>query len=145
MDCVQVIYNVFDQSPEDELLPACAEHGIGVLARVPFDEGALTGAIGPDTVFPEGDFREDYFRGHRKQQVAERVQAILDDLGIGRDQLPEVALRYVLSNPAVSAVIPGMRTVRNVERNCAVGDGEGLPDDTVAALKKHRWDRNFYN
>jgi aryl-alcohol dehydrogenase-like predicted oxidoreductase len=144
VDCVQVIYNVFDQSPEDELLPACAEHGIGVLARVPFDEGALTGTIGPDTVFPEGDFREDYFRGDRKQQVADRVQAILDDLGTEREQLPEVALRYVLSNPAVSAVIPGMRTVRNVERNCAVGDGKGLPDETVAALKKHRWDRNFY-
>ena len=144
VDCVQVIYNVFDQSPEDELLPACAEHGIGVLARVPFDEGALTGRIGPDTTFPEGDFREDYFRGDRKQQVADRVQAILDDLGIEREQLPEVALRYVLSHPAVSAVIPGMRTVRNVERNCAVGDGKGLPDDTVAALKKHRWDRNFY-
>ena len=144
VDTVQVIYNVFDQSPEDELLPACREHGIGVLARVPFDEGALTGRIGPDTQFPEGDFRNRYFRGDRKEQVAERVQAILDDLGIEREQLPEVALRYVLSHPAVSAVIPGMRTVRNVERNCAVGDGNGLPDEQVAALKGHRWDRNFY-
>jgi aryl-alcohol dehydrogenase-like predicted oxidoreductase len=70
VDCVQVIYNVFDQSPEDELLAACAEHGIGVLARVPFDEGALTGAIGPDTEFPEGDFRNRYFRGDRRRQVA---------------------------------------------------------------------------
>jgi aryl-alcohol dehydrogenase-like predicted oxidoreductase len=144
VDTVQVIYNVFDQSPEDELLPACAEHGIGVLARVPFDEGALTGTIGPDTEFPEGDFRNRYFRGDRRQQVAERVQAILDDLGIEREQLPEVALRYVLSEPAVSAVIPGMRSVRNVERNCAVGDGRGLPAERVAALKRHRWDRNFY-
>ena len=144
VDCVQVIYNVFDQSPEDELLPACLERGVGVLARVPFDEGALTGAIGPDTEFPEGDFRNRYFRGDRKAQVAERVQAILDDLGIEREQLPEVALRYVLSHPAVSAAIPGMRTVRNVERNCAVGDGQGLPAEQVAALKRHRWDRNFY-
>jgi aryl-alcohol dehydrogenase-like predicted oxidoreductase len=144
VDTVQVIYNVFDQSPEDELLPACREHGVGVLARVPFDEGALTGRIGPDTEFPEGDFRNRYFRDDRKQQVADRVQAILDDLGIEREQLPEVALRYVLSDPAVSAVIPGMRTVRNVERNCAVGDGNGLPDEQVAALKRHRWDRNFY-
>ena len=87
VDTVQVIYNVFDQSPEDELLDACAEHGIGVLARVPFDEGALTGAIGPDTEFPEGDFRNRYFRGDRRQQVDERVQAILDDLGIEREQL----------------------------------------------------------
>jgi aryl-alcohol dehydrogenase-like predicted oxidoreductase len=144
VDSVQVIYNVFDQSPEDELLPACAEHGIGVLARVPFDEGALTGTIGPGTEFPEGDFRNRYFRGDRLEQVAERVQAILDDLGIEREQLPEVALRYVLSQPAVSAVIPGMRSVRNVERNCAVGDGKGLPAEQVAALRRHRWDRNFY-
>jgi aryl-alcohol dehydrogenase-like predicted oxidoreductase len=144
VDTVQVIYNVFDQSPEDELLDACSQHGIGVLARVPFDEGALTGTIGPDTEFPEGDFRNRYFRDDRRQQVAERVQAILDDLGIEREQLPEVALRYILSHPAVSAAIPGMRSVRNVERNCAVGDGRGLPAEQVAALKRHRWDRNFY-
>jgi aryl-alcohol dehydrogenase-like predicted oxidoreductase len=143
-DTVQVIYNVFDQSPEDELLDACAAHGVGVLARVPFDEGSLTGRIGPDTQFPEGDFRNRYFRGDRLQQVDERVRAILDDLGITRDELPEVALRYVLSHPAVSSVIPGMRSVRNVERNCAVGDGRGLPEEQVAALKRHRWDRNFY-
>jgi aryl-alcohol dehydrogenase-like predicted oxidoreductase len=144
VDAVQVIYNVFDQSPEDELLPACERHGVGVLARVPFDEGALTGTIGPDTQFPEGDFRNRYFRDDRRQQVADRVQAILDDLGIEREQLPEVALRYVLSHRALSAAIPGMRSVRNVERNCAVGDGHGLPDEQVAALKRHRWDRNFY-
>jgi len=144
VDTVQVIYNVFDQSPGDELLPACQQHDIGVLARVPFDEGALTGTIGPDTEFPEGDFRNHYFRGDRKQQVAERVQPILDDLGIEREQLPEVALRYILSHPAVSTVIPGMRTVRNVERNAAVGDGRGLPDDQLAALERHRWERDFY-
>ena len=144
VDTVQVIYNVFDQSPEDELLPACEQHGVGVLARVPFDEGALTGAIGPETEFPDGDFRNHYFRDDRKQQVAEHVQAILDDLGIERDQLAEVALRYILSHPAVSTVIPGMRTVRNVERNAAVGDGHGLPADKVAALQRHRWVRDFY-
>jgi aryl-alcohol dehydrogenase-like predicted oxidoreductase len=144
VDTVQVIYNVFDQSPEDELLPACEQHGIGVLARVPFDEGSLTGRVGPDTEFPDGDFRNRYFRGDRKQQVAERVQAILDDLAIEREQLPEVALRYILSHPAVSTVIPGMRTVRNVERNAAVGDGKGLPDDQAAKLKRHRWERDFY-
>ena len=144
VDSVQVIYNVFDQSPEDELLDACAEHGIGVLARVPFDEGSLTGTIGPDTAFPEGDFRNRYFRDDRKAQVEERVRAILEDLAIERAALAEVALRYVLSHPAVSSAIPGMRTVRNVERNAAVGDGRGLPEEQVAALKRHRWDRNFY-
>jgi aryl-alcohol dehydrogenase-like predicted oxidoreductase len=144
VDSVQVIYNVFDQTPEDELLDACAEHGVGVLARVPFDEGALTGTIGPDTEFPDGDFRNHYFRDDRRQQVADHVQAILDDLGIEREQLPEIALRYILSHPAVSSVIPGMRTVRNVERNAAVGDGQGLPEEQAAALRRHRWDRNFY-
>jgi aryl-alcohol dehydrogenase-like predicted oxidoreductase len=144
VDTVQVIYNVFDQSPEDELLPACAEHEVGVLARVPFDEGALTGRITAESTFPEGDFRNDYFGGDRLAQVEEHVQAILDDLGIEREELAEVALRYVLSHPAVSTVIPGMRSVRNVERNVAVGDGRGLPDERVRALKAHRWDRNFY-
>jgi aryl-alcohol dehydrogenase-like predicted oxidoreductase len=144
VDTVQVIYNVFDQSPEDELLPACERHDIGVLARVPLDEGALTGRIGPDTTFPEGDFRNRYFGGDRKAQVVERVEAILDELAIERQDLPETALRYVLSEPAVSSVIPGMRSVCNVERNMAVGDGRGLAPDLVSALKAHRWDRNFY-
>jgi aryl-alcohol dehydrogenase-like predicted oxidoreductase len=144
VDTVQVIYNVFDQSPEDELLPACLEHGVGVLARVPFDEGALTGRIGPDTTFPEDDFRNGYFRGDRKVEVAERVRAIVEDLGVEEDAIAEVALRYVLSHPAVSTVIPGMRTIRNVERNCAVGDGKGLPAEQVERLHAHRWVRNFY-
>jgi aryl-alcohol dehydrogenase-like predicted oxidoreductase len=144
VDTVQVIYNVFDQTPEDALFAACEKQGVGVIVRVPFDEGALTGAIGPDTTFPEGDFREEYFRGDRRQQVADRVDALLADLGIERAELAEVALRFVLSHPAVSTVIPGMRSVRNAERNVAVGDGKGLPDDVLAKLRGHRWDRNFY-
>jgi aryl-alcohol dehydrogenase-like predicted oxidoreductase len=144
VDTIQVIYNVFDQSPEDELLPACAEHGVGVIVRVPFDEGSLTGRVGPDSEFDQDDFRARYFRGDRKAQVWERTQAICDDLGIARDQLPEIALRFVLSNADVSTVIPGMRTVRNVERNTAVGDGNGLSVDQLRSLKAHRWVRNFY-
>jgi aryl-alcohol dehydrogenase-like predicted oxidoreductase len=144
VDTVQVIYNVFDQSPEDELLPACEKHGVGVLARVPFDEGSLTGRIGEDTTFPEDDFRNAYFRGDRKVEVAVRVKAIADDLGIAIDDVPEVALRYLLSHPAVSTVIPGMRSLRNVERNCAVADGKGLPPEQVELLHGHRWIRNFY-
>ena len=144
VDTVQVIYNVFDQSPEDELLPACREHDIGVLARVPLDEGALTGRIGPDTEFPEGDFRNEYFRDGRREEVDERVRAIVSDLGIDRDALAETALRYILSSDAVSTVIPGMRSVRNVERNAALGDGRGLPAEQVQALRRHRWVRNFY-
>jgi len=145
VDTVQVIYNVFDQSPEDRLLPACQEHNVGVIVRVPFDEGSLTGRITPDTTFEEGDFRNDYFRGGRKQEVHDRVRAIVSELGASEDEIAEIALRYILSHPAVSTVIPGMRSVRNVERNMAVGDGEGLPEEQVKVLKNHRWDRNFYS
>ncbi len=144
VDTVQVIYNVFDQSPEDELLPACQERGVGVIVRVPFDEGALTGRITPQTEFDEGDFRNHYFRGDRKREVYERVRAIVSELGVTEGEIAEVALRYVLSHPAVSTVIPGMRSVRNVERNMAVADGEGLPADQIRLLKGFRWDRNFY-
>ena len=142
VDTVQVIYNVFEQGPEDALLAACERHDVGVIARVPLDEGGLTGRITPDTAFPEGDFRNVYFSGeHSVAATDEHVRAILDDLGIEREELPELALRYVLSHPAVSTVIPGMRSVRNVERNAALGDGAGLPEEQVRALKAHRWDR----
>jgi len=144
VDTVQVIYNMFDQSPEDELLPACEKHNVGVIVRVPFDEGGLTGRVTPETTFPEGDFRESYFRGDRKKEVYERVRRIASDLGIGLEDMPEAALRYVLSHPAVSTVIPGMRSVRNVERNMAVGDGKGLPEELAAKVKPYRWVRNFY-
>jgi aryl-alcohol dehydrogenase-like predicted oxidoreductase len=144
VDAVQVIYNVFDQSPEDELLPFAQSNRVGVIARVPFDEGALTGRITPETQFDEGDFRNEYFGGDRKREVQERVQAIASDLGISTDQLAETALRYILSNPEVSTVIPGMRSVRNVERNVRVADGAGLPQEQVEKLKEYRWVRNFY-
>jgi aryl-alcohol dehydrogenase-like predicted oxidoreductase len=144
VDTVQVIYNIFDQSPEDQLLPACEQHNVGVIVRVPLDEGGLTGRITPETRFDEGDFRNNYFRGERKKEVFERVQKIASDLHVSVDQMAEIALRYVLSYPAVSTVIPGMRSVRNVERNCQVGDGRGLPKEQVEKLKAHRWIRNFY-
>ncbi|MPZ71567.1 MAG: aldo/keto reductase [Actinobacteria bacterium] len=144
IDSVQVIYNIFDQSPEDELFAACEKAQVGVIARVPYDEGSLTGRITPDTEFPEGDFRNTYFQGDRKKQVYERAQAIASDLDITLEELPELALRFVLSNPAVSTVIPGMRSLRNVDRNCAVADGRGLTAKQLEALRAHRWERNFY-
>ena len=144
VDVVQVIYNIFDQSPEDKLFPACEQHQVGVIARVALDEGGLTGKITPDTTFEPDDFRNGYFRGDRKEQVYKRVQNIASDLDVPIDQMAETALRYVLSHPAVSTVIPGMRSVRNVERNCQIGDGRGLPPDQVKKLKNHRWARNFY-
>jgi aryl-alcohol dehydrogenase-like predicted oxidoreductase len=143
-DTVQVIYNVFDQSPEDRLFPACLKHNVGVIVRVPLDEGGLTGNVTPDTTFPVSDFRNSYFSGDRKREVFEHVQRIITDLGITQEQLPEIALRFVLSHPAVSTIIPGMRTVRHVERNCALGDSRGLPQEHVQRLKAHRWVRNYY-
>ena len=139
-----VIYNIFEQSPEDKLFPACETHNVGVIVRVALDEGGLTGKITPYTKFEEGDFREKYFRGERKQEVYERVQKIAFDLNITLEQTAETALRYVLSHPAVSTVIPGMRSIQNVERNCKIGDGRGLPAETVEKLRTHRWARNFY-
>jgi len=144
VDTVQVIHSIFEQAPEDKLYPACERHRVGTIVRVALDEGGLTGKITPDTTFEEGDFRSHYFRGDRKREVYERVKKIASDLGINLDQLAETALRYVLSHPAVSTVIPGMRSVRNVERNCQLGDGQGLPKDQIEKLKAHRWERNFY-
>jgi aryl-alcohol dehydrogenase-like predicted oxidoreductase len=144
IDTVQVIYNVFDQSPEDELFPACREHDVGVIARVPLDEGGLTGRIEPDTEFEGDDFRAHYFRGDRKREVYERTRAIAGDLAIPREALAETALRFVLAEPAVSTVIPGMRSLRNVERNVAVSDGTALADEQREKLRAHRWVRDFY-
>ncbi|MGA7392508.1 MAG: aldo/keto reductase [Terrimicrobiaceae bacterium] len=145
VDTVQVIYNIFEQSPEDKLFPACETHNVGVIVRVALDEGGLTGKITPYTKFEEGDFREKYFRGERKQEVYERVQKIAFDLNVTLEQTAETALRYVLSHPAVSTVIPGMRSIQNVERNCKIGDGRGLPAEMVEKLRTHRWARNFYD
>ncbi|MBV8142175.1 MAG: aldo/keto reductase, partial [Verrucomicrobia bacterium] len=144
VDTVQVIYNIFEQPPEDQLFLACQKHNVGVIVRVALDEGGLSGKITPETKFEEGDFRNRYFRGNRKREVYERVQKIAADLDIGLDQMAETALRYVLSHNAVSTVIPGMRSIRNVEQNCALGDGRGLPEKVVKQLKAHRWARNFY-
>ncbi|MFD9412142.1 aldo/keto reductase [Streptomyces sp. NPDC059989] len=144
VDTVQVIYNIFDQSPADTLFPACEEEGVGVIVRVALDEGGLTGRVTAGSTFPEGDFRSRYFRGDRPAQVERHIDAITADLGISTGEMAETALRYVLSAPAVSTVIPGMRTVRNVERNTAVSDGRPLTAEQLAVLAKHRWERNFY-
>ena len=132
------------QEPEEQLLPACARHGVGVIVRVALDDGGLTGRITPETVFPAGDFRNGYFGGDRKAQVKQHADALSADLGIGDGQLAEVALRYVLSHEAVSTVIAGMRTVQNVERNAATGDGRGLDPAQRDIVARHRWERNFY-
>ncbi len=141
IDAVQVIYNIFEQAPEDALYPLCEELNIGVLARVPFDEGGLTGAIRPETVFPESDFRAFFFQGDRKQKVFDRVERLKLLLNHEAMSLPELALRYVLSHDAVSTVIPGMRSTRHVTSNLSWADGRRLSADLKWRLKQFAWDR----
>ena len=145
IDTVQVIYNIFDQTPEKNLFPLARERDIGVIARVPLDEGGLTGKIDAYTQFDPGDFRAGYFKGDRKKQVAERVAAIERDLTIQDSALPEVALRFCLSPPAVTSVIPGMRSRANVAFNCSIPGKGPLPEKVLAILRRHAWNRNFYD
>jgi aryl-alcohol dehydrogenase-like predicted oxidoreductase len=142
VDSVQVIYNIFDQSPEKNLFPLAQKMNVGVLARVPFDEGSLTGTITESSEFDPKEFRAFYFRGDRKKQVVEHVAALERDLD---GSLAEIALRFTISHPAVTATIPGMRTVRNVERNAAAADKDPLDEATLQILKRHAWDKNFYS
>jgi aryl-alcohol dehydrogenase-like predicted oxidoreductase len=145
VDTFQVIYNIFDQSPEDKLFPLCKEKNIGVIVRVPLDEGGLGGSITADTVFPDGDFRNNYFKGDRKKQIVDRVSKLMQISGTEAQSIAELALRFVLSHPAVSTVIPGMRSTKNVDANCGLSDGKLLSVKLLSELKKHRWVRDFYH
>ena len=144
VNAVQVIYNIFDQTAETNLFPLCQRMKVGVLARVPLDEGGLTGTITEQTVLAPGEFREAYFRGDRKRQVVEHVAALQRDLAGRPGTLPETALRFCLSNKAVTCVIPGMRRVATVESSCRAAVAGPLDDATLAILKRHAWNRNFY-
>ncbi len=140
IDAVQVVYNIFDQAPEDELFPACRELGVAVIARVPFDEGTLTGTLTPQTTWPEGDFRSIYFAGDKLRASVERAERLRRDVPAGMT-MPELALRFVLAHPDVTTVIPGMRKGAHVEANLAVSDGKPLYASVVQRLRAHRWDR----
>ena len=145
VDSVQVIYNIFDQAPEDNLFPACARHDVGVIVRVPFDAGALTGKVTPDTVFEKGDFRADYFKDERKAEVWQVVNKIAADLEIPLERLPELALRFTLVPDVVSTVIPGMRSIPHVESNIAAGAAGLLTPDQIELLRAHRWVHDWYH
>jgi aryl-alcohol dehydrogenase-like predicted oxidoreductase len=140
VDSVQVVYNIFDQAPEDELFPYCQSNGIAIIARVPFDEGSLTGTLTPDSRWPEGDFRNTYFSPEKLAQTLSRVEQLQPLVPEGMD-LPELALRFILEHPAVSTTIPGMRRPAHVQRNLAASDGVRLPPRLHDALRTHRWDR----
>jgi aryl-alcohol dehydrogenase-like predicted oxidoreductase len=140
IDAIQVIYNIFDQAPEDELFDVCRERDIAVIARVPFDEGTLTGTLTHESSWPEGDWRNSYFvpeNLHASVERAERLKPVVPE-GM---TLPELALRFILEHPAVSTVIPGMRSIGHVRANLGVSDGRRLPEDLMSELRRHRWDR----
>lgn len=140
VDAVQVIYNLFDQAPEDELFPLCDELDIAVIARVPFDEGSLTGTMTPDTRFPEQDFRRIYFGPENLGQTLQHVEALRQD--VPRDlSMPALALRFILADERVSTVIPGMRSIAHVRANLAVSHAAPLVPEVIARLRTHRWDR----
>jgi aryl-alcohol dehydrogenase-like predicted oxidoreductase len=142
VDSVQVVYNIFDQAPEDELFPLCQELDIAVIARVPFDEGSLTGTLTAQSTWPEGDWRNIYFGGDNLRATLERVDRVRGDLPAGMS-LPQLALGFILHHPAVSTTIPGMRRERHVDQNIGVSDAPRLPEDAVARLRHHRWDRTL--
>jgi aryl-alcohol dehydrogenase-like predicted oxidoreductase len=140
IDAVQVIYNIFDQAPEDMLFPTCERLNIAVIARVPFDEGSLTGTLTCDSKWPAGDWRNTYFGKENLKQSVDRAEALRKVLPPGMT-MPEMALRFILSNPVVSTVIPGMRKRKHVDTNLAVSDRGALSSDMLQRLKFHRWDR----
>jgi aryl-alcohol dehydrogenase-like predicted oxidoreductase len=140
VDVVQVIYNIFDQSPEDELFPLCKKMNIGVIARVPFDEGSLGGKMNRETTFPPDDWRAKYFGPENLSATMDHVDALRKDLG-DAVSLPETAIRFILSNPVVSTTIPGMRKLEHVEQNAAASDAGPLDPAMLEKLKPHRWDR----
>lgn len=140
IDAVQVIYNIFDQAPEDHLFPACERLNVAVIARVPFDEGTLTGNLTKDTRWPEGDWRNTYFVPENLHASVDRANALRPLVPEGMS-MAEMAMRFILSNPAVATVIPGMRRLRHVDANIGASDGNGLPADLIEKLRAHRWDR----
>jgi aryl-alcohol dehydrogenase-like predicted oxidoreductase len=140
IDSVQVVYNIFDQAPEDELFVECQKRRVAVIARVPFDEGSLTDTLTAQSTWPEGDFRNIYFQADNLKNTLEHVAKLRDAVPRGMS-MPELALRHILQHPAVSTVIPGMRKLRHVEQNVAASDGRRLDGPVMDELKRHRWDR----
>ena len=144
VDSVQVIYNLFDQEPAAELLGVAREHGVGIIVRVAFDEGALTGKFTVDTQFAADDFRAKYFEGDRLGRAVARAEAVRADLAGSGYTLAQAALKFVLAHPAVSTVIPGMRTLAQAEANCGVSDLPAMPATLVEKLHRHNWRRGVW-
>ncbi len=144
LDSVQVIYNIFEQEPQAELFPAAAEHRVGIIVRVPFDESALTGKLTPHTRFEPADFRNNYFAGDRLERTVARVEKIRKEVGSAERDLAAAALKFTLKPPAVSTVIPGIRNPRQAELNCGVSDEPPMTDELEHRLREHFWRRSFW-
>jgi len=144
LDSVQVIYNIFEQEPQAEFFPAAAQHDVGVIVRVPFDESSLTGKLTPQTRFETGDFRNNYFAGDRLDRTVARVEKIRQEVGSAEPDLATAALKFTLKPSAVSTVIPGIRNTRQAELNCGVSDQPPMSDDLEHRLRKHIWRRSFW-
>jgi aryl-alcohol dehydrogenase-like predicted oxidoreductase len=144
LDTVQLVFNIFEQEPAAELLPAAAEHDVGVIVRVPFDEGSLTGKFSTDTEFASDDFRSKYFAGDRLARTVARVKQIEDDIAGSELTMAQVALKFVLSQPAVSTVIPGSRSVQQAKMNAEVSNFPDPPEALLLKLRKHAWRRSFW-
>jgi aryl-alcohol dehydrogenase-like predicted oxidoreductase len=140
VDSVQVVYNIFDQNPEDQLFPACRELDVAVIARVPLDEGSLSGTLTRESKWPDGDWRNVYFTPDHLAETLRRVDRLKTLVPEG-STLPDLALRFILANPIVSTVIPGMRKTEHVERNLAAAGAGPLSPALLSALRQHRWDR----
>jgi len=144
VDAVQVIYNIFDQNPEDELFPACQEMDVAVIARVPFDEGTLTGGLTLDSHWPADDWRSGYFVPENLKASVEHAERLKPLVPPGMT-MSEMALSFILNNPVVGTIIPGMRKLRHVDANIACSDAGPLPADLQAELRQHRWVRTPTN
>ena len=142
VDSVQVVYNIFDQNPEDELFPACRERNVAIIARVPLDEGGLTGTLKRGMTWPEGDWRNLYFTPDKLAETIDRAEEVVKDVPAGHT-LPAAALKFILSNPDVATVIPGMRRVRHVEQNLAISDEPRFSPAEMARFRRHRWERTY--
>lgn len=141
VDAVQVIYNIFDQNPEDELFPACSEMDVAVIARVPFDEGTLTGTLTLESTWPENDWRSTYFVPQNLKSSVEHAEALRPLIPEGMT-MAEMAMRFILNEPRVSTIIPGMRKLKHVDANIVTSDDGPLPEELHARLRQHRWDRS---
>jgi aryl-alcohol dehydrogenase-like predicted oxidoreductase len=139
IDSVQVIYNIFEQRPAEGLLDAALKANVGIIVRVPFEEGLLTGNFGPEVKMEESDWRSKWMTPARRREAAGHVEALKKFLKPDRPTLAALALKFCLSHPAVSTVIPGMRRLPHVDSNCAVSDGKLLSKEELAELGKHKW------